>query len=110
MKTKTQAQLQKIPIRSMCSLRSRTINRFKTSKIASPMKSLTFTAVSVPNSKPSSPQRYINAATGTVMIVKNPKFKHLSYYRALLRSMNETKLRCGTIIKHEPLASHAIAL
>ena len=103
---------QPTPTRSMCALRSRTINRFKPSPKqspkksigkSSPNKSLTFTPVaSPPGSKPTTPLRYINAATGTTMIVKQPKYKHLSYYRALLRCMNETKLRTGSTIKRDP--------
>ena len=107
------------PIRSMCALRSRTINRFKqspkkTSTLSSGKTSpkssgksspgkLAFTKVAdVQGSKPYTPQRYVNAKTGTLMIVKKPEFKHLSLYRALLRSMSETKLRTGSTIKRDP--------
>ena len=41
------------------------------------------------------------------MIVKKPQFKHLSLYRALLRSMSATPLRCGSTIKRDPSMSLA---
>ena len=88
----------KTPTRSMCSLRSRTINRFKQSPKkpsakTSPKSSgkvtplakgskqssgrsspkLTFTPLkALPHSKPYSPTRYINKASGTMMIMKKP--------------------------------------
>ena len=118
MKTQT-----KLPTRSMCALRSRTINRFKASPKkssgkasptpsgkTSPARSLTFTPVAaLPGSKPWTPQRYVNKATGTTMIVKKPQFKHLSFYRALLRSMSETKLRTGSTIKRDPAVFNQVS-
>ena len=121
MKTRSQireASAKSSPKRSMLSLKSRTINRFKQNKKLSAASSgkssptslskLVFTPLALPsNSRPSTPSRYFNAKTGTMMIVKKPQFKHLSLYRALLRSMTATPLRYGSMIQRDPSMSIA---
>ena len=106
-------------IRSMLRLRNKTVNRFKTiehkpaspkaSPKASPSKFLPFTAVSTgASTKPSSPVKMLNAPTGTLLVVKNPKHKY-SYFKHLLRNHSWMNLRTGNQINTMPVVRSLLA-